>query len=86
MSIYRLDPINPGDPSWQNSAEKDCVWAGAATPKEARDLVATKTNTGGHTGAKSPWQDESVTSCVLEPTMSHIAAGTVVRADGSQIG
>ena len=46
MNIYRLDPIDPNDPSWQNSIEKDSVWACAPTPKEARDLVAEKTKAG----------------------------------------
>ncbi len=46
MNIYRLDPIDQNHPSWQNSSEKDCVWASAPTPKEARDLVADKTRLG----------------------------------------
>jgi hypothetical protein len=86
MKIYRLDPIKPGDPSWQNSIEKDSVWASAASPKEARDLVAEKTKVAAQAGAKSPWQDVTVTSCVFEPSMSHIPAGSVVRADGSHVG
>jgi hypothetical protein len=38
------------------------------------------------TGIKSPWQDEGVTSCVLDPSMPHIRAGAVVRTDGSLVG
>ncbi len=88
MNIYRLDPIDPKHPSWKNSTEKDSVWASAATPEEARDLVADKTRLGAPTaiGLKSPWQDEAVTSCVWEPSMTHIQAGTVVRTDGSVVG
>ncbi len=88
MNIYRLDPIDPGDPSWRNSIEKDSVWAGAATPSDARQLVADKTrpDTREAAGLKSPWQDEALTSCVREPSLTHIRAGTVVRADGSQVG
>jgi hypothetical protein len=88
MKTYRLDPIKPGDPSWQNSIEKDGVWASAPSPKEARDLVTEKTRVGTQAaaGMKSPWQDETVTSCVFEPSMSHIPAGSVVRADGSHVG
>ena len=85
MSIYRLDPIDPGHPSWKNSDEKDTVWAGAPTPQDARDLVAAKTALGGP-GAESPWRNERVTSCALEPTMWQVSAGTVVREDGSRVG
>ena len=88
MNIYRLDPIDPNHPSWQNSTEQECVWAAAPTRKEARDLVADKTGVGLHaqTGITSPWQDERVTSCVWEPSIVHIRAGTVVRGDGSLVG
>lgn len=88
MNIYRLDPIDPNHSSWQNSAEKDSVWASAPTPKDARDLVADKTRLGGQgaIGSKSPWQDQAVTSCIWEPSMTYIDAGTVVRADGSLVG
>ncbi|MGO8800394.1 MAG: hypothetical protein ACLQE9_03170 [Roseiarcus sp.] len=88
MNVYRLDPIEPGDPSWRNSIEKDSVWAGAATPGEARRLVADKTrpDTREAAGLKSPWLDEALTSCVWQPSMTLIRGGTVVRADGSQVG
>lgn len=90
MSVYRLDPIKPGDPSWANSMEKDCLWAGASSPQAARDLVAEKTRGPAapdtKSPSKSPWQDAAVTSCSLEPTLSHIRDGTVVRADGSHVG
>lgn len=87
MNIYRLDPILPGHSSWQYSEEKNCVWACAPTPTEARDLVAAKTvsATLDATGAKSPWQDEAVTSCVGQPSMTHLRAGDVVREDGSLV-
>jgi len=29
MSVYRLDPINLSDPSWELSSVKEAVWAGA---------------------------------------------------------
>ncbi len=92
MNIYRLDPIDQEHPSWQLSTEKECVWTNAATPKEARDLVAAKTTPDSQVVTAfshmpvSPWQNEAVTSCVWEPSMSHIRAGTVVRADGSMVG
>ena len=88
MNIYRLDPIDPGDPSWQHSVEKDSVWACAPTRNDARNLVADKTKLDVHgaTGFQSPWRDAAVTSCVLEPSMTHIHTGTVVRADGSIVG
>jgi hypothetical protein len=37
-------------------------------------------------GEKSPWENELVTSCILDPTMSLMRAGTVVRQDGSAVG
>ncbi len=30
MNVYRLDPIAPGDPSWQYSTEKDSLWTCAS--------------------------------------------------------
>jgi hypothetical protein len=88
MNIYRLDPIDQNHPSWQNSEEQECVWASAPTPKDARDLVADKTKRGAlsEMAIRSPWQNEAVTSCVLDPSMSSIRAGAVVRTDGSLVG
>lgn len=87
MNIYRLDPIDPDHPSWQNSTEQEGDWAGALMPSDARDLVADKTRVGVQgVGAASPWQDVRVTSCVLEPSVTHILPGTVVRGDGSLVG
>ncbi len=86
MNVCRLDPSDPGHPSWQYSKEKDAVWTCASTQKEARDLVASKTGfaTFAAPGVLSPWQDEKVTSCVWEPTMNYPSAGTVVREDGNR--
>jgi hypothetical protein len=88
MNIYRLDPVGPEHPSWSNSTENETVWACAPTARDARDLVAKKTASGvqGVTGSRSPWLDEAITSCVWEPSMTHIRAETVVRADGSTVG
>jgi len=88
MNVYRLDPIDPGHPSWRHSMEKDTVWAGAPTAQDARNFVAAKTKLAapGAAGFESPWLDAAVTSCVWEPSMTHISAGTVVRADGSIVG
>jgi hypothetical protein len=36
MSVYRLDPINLNDPSWELSSVKEAVWAAAQTPTAAR--------------------------------------------------
>jgi hypothetical protein len=87
MNIYRLDPIAPGHPSWRYSEEKDTVWACAPTAAQARDLVAAKSGFAKHAeaGAISPWQDATATSCVLEPTMSLMRPGSVVREDGSRV-
>ncbi len=87
MKIYRLDPIESADPSWANSIERDSIWASAATPNDARNLVAERTRLDAQGAeAQSPWRDEALTSCVWEPSMSHLRAGTVVRADGSLVG
>jgi len=87
MNVYRLDPIEPGHPNWRFSDEKDTVWACAATAKRARALVAAKSGFAkyGAEGDQSPWQDEAVTSCVLQPTMSLMSPETVVREDGSLV-
>jgi hypothetical protein len=88
MNIYRLDPIGSGRPSWRQSMEKDTVWACAPTPNAARKLVANKTalDVGGAPEFASPWENEALTSCVREPTMTLLHAGDVVRADGSNVG
>ncbi|MGD0635231.1 MAG: hypothetical protein ABSA13_13300 [Beijerinckiaceae bacterium] len=88
MNIYRLDPIDPGHPAWGSSNEKDVVWAAAPTPEDARKLVALKTRIDiqSTAGDESPWLNKAVTSCVSEPTMTHVDAGTVVRVDGSLVG
>jgi len=85
MSVYRLDPINLADPSWELSSVKEAVWAGAKTPTEARDLVALKTlcATQRQMGSRkpipaSPWHDDKVTSCVLYPEKKDIPEGTVM--------
>lgn len=87
MPVYRLDPIDPGHASWRNSVEKDSLWTNAATPSQARDLVAAKTGFDAQAlpAAPSPWRDEKVTSCKLEPTMDYPAPGDVIREDGSVV-
>jgi hypothetical protein len=87
MNIYRLDPVDPEHPTWSNSTENEPLWAGSLTPGDARNLVATKTRLGAQapTATQSPWLDQAVTSCVLEPSIRHIHADTVVRADGSTV-
>jgi hypothetical protein len=87
MNIYRLEPITFDPSSWQYSAEKNGVWACAPTPEEARALVAAKTGFAALAvaGARSPWQDATVTSCVPEPTMRLLDVGDVVRQDGSSV-
>jgi hypothetical protein len=82
MNAFRLEPIDRGASLWRNSSEKDGVWAGAQTEDEARALVASKTSLGG----QSPWQDAAITSCTLDPTISYLGAGDVVRLDGSAVG
>ena len=85
MKVYRLSPIATDDASWKYSVEKEHVWASAATPAEARELVAAKSgfSTLAEPGAVSPWNDERVTSCVEEPTLTYPGAGQVIREDGS---
>jgi hypothetical protein len=87
MNIYRLDPIDPGLPSWNYSIEKDTLWSSAPTPKEARDLAASKAGFAADApvGVISPWLDEKATSCVAEPTMTYPDPGEVIREDGSSV-
>ncbi len=88
MNVYRLDPIDPGDPGWRYSEEKDTVWACAPNSNEARELVAAKTGAAARNGEapRSPWRVEAASSCVLDPSMSLMDAATVVRQDGSLVG
>jgi hypothetical protein len=87
MNVYRLDPLKPGHPSWRYSAEKDTVWACAATAQAARDLVTAKSGFAKHAPAdvRSPWRDATVTSCDLDPTITLMDPQTVVREDGSLV-
>jgi hypothetical protein len=92
MSVYRLDPINLADPSWELSSVKEAVWAGAHTPTEARDLVAlkalcvTQRPMGSHRPVPaSPWHDDKVTSCVLYPDKKDIPEGTVMTLQGRSL-
>ncbi len=87
MNVYRLDPLKPGHPSWRYSEEKDTVWACAPTAQAARDLVAVKSGFAKHAeaGAKSPWRDATVTSCVFDQTITLMSRETVVREDGSLV-
>ena len=92
MNVYRLNPIDPGHPSWLYSIEKDPVWTCAPTPKDARALVAAKTredkseeDKSGAPATVSPWLDETATTCVLEPTMTYPNPGDVIREDGSLV-
>ncbi len=45
-----------------------------------------KAQVPGATALNSPWLNAAVTSCIFQPSMSHIGAGTVVRDDGSLVG
>jgi hypothetical protein len=92
MPVYRLDPIDPGHPSWKYSVEKDALWTNAPTPQEARDLAAAKSGfeAGAHPDSasptvQSPWQNDKVTSCTPEPTMDYPGPGEVIREDGSAV-
>lgn len=85
MTIYQLDPIDPTHTSWQGSDEQNSVWVNAASPEEARALVADKTGRTA-SGAPSPWLDPTVTSCTVHFPVRDIAPGTVVREDGSRVG
>ena len=87
MNIYRLDPIDPAHASWRHSTENEVVWACAPNPASARALVASKTRTKSHDHdlPESPWEDQKLTSCTLDSTMSLLDAGAVVRQDGSSV-
>jgi hypothetical protein len=87
MHIYRLDPIDPGHPSWDNSVEKATVWTCAPSVRDARDLVAARTGAPRKDAANgaSPWQIEVATSCVSDPTVIAVGAGEVIRQDGSLV-
>jgi hypothetical protein len=68
---------------------REVVWAGAASPDEARKLVASKTArlVEGNLGAKlsSPWLDERLAACVLEPSRSDVPKGAVIDGKGRDV-
>ncbi len=55
--------------------------------KDARDQVTARTGfkAASEPGAVSPWQDDKVTSCVADPTMTYPDPGEVIREDGSNV-
>ena len=91
MSVYRLDPINLSDQSWEMSSIKEAVWAGAPTDIAARDLVALKTIASHEVAADhplktmSPWYNDKVTSCVLYPDKKDIPEGTAMTLFGRSL-
>jgi hypothetical protein len=85
MNVYRLEPADPDHPSWRHTIEQELVWACAATPEQARQLVATKSVAPGSEVVQSPWLDPKASSCVLDETMKLFDAGDVVRQDGSAL-
>jgi len=92
MSAYRLDPIPNGrkNPRWSRSYIRELVWAGAATPDDARKLVAIKTLTlippsPGSQVLLSPWYDDQLATCVLDISKSDVPDGAVIRANGNSV-
>jgi hypothetical protein len=93
MSVYRLDPIKLGDLRWQASTVKECLWAAAATPDRAREIVAARTAVviaiapSGQSAPtlQSPWLDDAITTCVLETSRNDVPDGAVIAADGRWI-
>ena len=85
MNVYRLEPVDSDHASWRHTIEQEMVWACAATPEEARRLVAEKTVAPGSGVDQSPWLDSKASSCILDPTMKLFDAGDVVRQDGSTV-
>jgi len=78
LNTYRLVPIEPGSADWQFTKDYDVVWACAPNPASARTLVAAKTGMIVHNAEalESPWEDEAITSCALDPTMWSMRAET----------
>lgn len=89
MNVYRLDPIDSNDASWQLSTVRKTVWAAALTPDAARQLVASTTLRfrrlpSGHPPKPiSPWLNEKVTTCVWDTARNDLGDGDVVTADGT---
>ena len=92
MTAYRLDPILTGrnNPRWARSYIREMVWAGAATPDAARQLVALKTlsliaPSPGSQVLRSPWYDDQLATCVLDISKSDVPDGAVIRANGNSV-
>jgi len=90
MNVYRLDPIDLAHLRWKVSSRRETVWAGAANPDEARQLVASKTiqtpkDDRVAVRLMSPWLDDRLTSCVLEPSRTDVPDGVVVDAKGAEV-
>ncbi len=93
MNVWRLDPIphRLNDLRWQASSYKSGVWAGAASPDDARDLVARKsvssmTPRGVYEPKPiSPWYDSNLVSCVADKPQIEVPLGTVIKFDGEAL-
>lgn len=91
MSVFRLDPIEPNDASWALSTVCETVWTKANDPWTARQLVAARAlqsmrSQPDQAPPLSPWQNDYLTTCVIETSRISVPNGKVVRADGSEIG
>ena len=88
MGVYRLDPIPTAlaDPRWQVSAVTETIFVDAASPSEARALASAATNPSmPQLGHRSPWLEERLTLCVLEPRGPDVPQGNVITADGEPV-
>lgn len=83
---FRLDPISPDHPSWSISSTKEAIFVGAPAHiyGAAREYAANRLITAGPVSqqhqlkAISPWLNDKVTNCVMEPNLDDLPDGTVV--------
>jgi len=90
--VYRLSPIphTLHDRRWQQSNTKEEVWVWAETPEDAREVTAGVTLKAapmipGAVLMPSPWLDDALTICTLEPSKTDVPKGKVVKSNGEPV-
>lgn len=89
MKVYRLEPINLDDPSWQKSSVKQIVWVNAESENDARGKVTGATDMGVAVRGpfpklRSPWDLPNITRCVPDDSR-RVPFDKIITSDGEEI-
>lgn len=90
MAVFRLDPIDHASPRWEASTAKETIFIKASDPWEARQRAQMLTLRAVHVRPgspvlHSPWLDDKLTMCVLEPSRDDVPDGAVINVQGGDV-